>query len=210
MVSLKIKVTITEEMLGMAAANKEIYRDFIAKRCETNKVEDEIEALPNIDEEMEKSMTVFHRDETDNPIMFDYQIKGFFKDNILALQNMDDSPLDTKEKQKKLGLTKYMYKRTMGKLVHITPRKIKLNIPEGGKMGACSRPLRGETMKGERIALAHSETVPVDTTLEFEITILNKNLLECVMAELEYGKLIGLGQWRNSGKGRFTYEIIEK
>jgi len=25
---------------------------------------------------------------------------------------------------------------------------------------------------------------------------------------LDYGKLKGFGQWRNSGKGRFSYEII--
>ena len=28
--------------------------------------------------------------------------------------------------------------------------------------------------------------------------------LEC----LDYGKLRGIGQWRNSGKGRYTYELI--
>lgn len=28
------------------------------------------------------------------------------------------------------------------------------------------------------------------------------------MEWLDYGKLRGLGQWRNSGKGRFTYEIL--
>lgn len=28
------------------------------------------------------------------------------------------------------------------------------------------------------------------------------------MEWLDYGKLRGLGQWRNSGKGRFTYELL--
>ena len=30
--------------------------------------------------------------------------------------------------------------------------------------------------------------------------------MEC----LDYGKLRGLSQWRNSGKGRFTYEVLEQ
>ena len=32
---------------------------------------------------------------------------------------------------------------------------------------------------------------------------------DCIMEWLEYGKLRGLGQWRNSGKGRFTFEVLE-
>ena len=28
-------------------------------------------------------------------------------------------------------------------------------------------------------------------------------------AEVERGKYKGIGQWRNSGKGRFTFEIID-
>ena len=27
---------------------------------------------------------------------------------------------------------------------------------------------------------------------------------------LNYGQLRGFGQWRNSGKGRFTYEVLEE
>lgn len=26
---------------------------------------------------------------------------------------------------------------------------------------------------------------------------------------LDYGVLRGIGQWRNSGKGRFTYEVLD-
>jgi hypothetical protein len=29
-------------------------------------------------------------------------------------------------------------------------------------------------------------------------------VIEC----LDYGKRRGIGQWRNSGKGRFTYEVL--
>ena len=33
-------------------------------------------------------------------------------------------------------------------------------------------------------------------------------LQKLVLEWLDYGKLRGLGQWRNSGKGRFTYELL--
>jgi hypothetical protein len=33
---------------------------------------------------------------------------------------------------------------------------------------------------------------------------------ETVVREwLDYGKLRGLGQWRNSGKGRFSWEVLQ-
>jgi len=61
--------------------------------------------------------------------------------------------------------------------------------------------------QGERIALARSETCPAGTQMWFTVTCLwdyEKLLTEW----LDYGRLRGLGQWRNSGKGRFTYEIL--
>jgi len=32
---------------------------------------------------------------------------------------------------------------------------------------------------------------------------------KAVLEWLNYGALRGIGQWRNSGKGRFSYEITE-
>jgi hypothetical protein len=38
---------------------------------------------------------------------------------------------------------------------------------------------------------------------------LNNDLEAVVIEWLEYGKFRGLGQWRNSGKGRVIHEIIK-
>jgi len=35
---------------------------------------------------------------------------------------------------------------------------------------------------------------------------MKKMVMEC----LEYGKLKGIGQWRNSGKGKFIFELEEE
>jgi hypothetical protein len=77
-------------------------------------------------------------------------------------------------------------------------------------MNECQRPLRASTAQGERIALAHSETVPTGSWFDVEIKCLVDGYTKIVKEWLDYGELRGLGQWRNSGKGKFTYEILEE
>jgi hypothetical protein len=75
-------------------------------------------------------------------------------------------------------------------------------------VGRCERPLRAQTAQGERVALASSETVPAGCTLEFTVIALREDLLDYVEEWLDYGGLRGFGQWRNSGKGCFTWELV--
>ena len=51
------------------------------------------------------------------------------------------------------------------------------------------------------------QAVPPGSTLDFEIKIFARDLIPYVQMWLQYGVLRGLGQWRNSGKGRFS--VIE-
>lgn len=212
METMQIKITTTEGMLGTSPANPQLYEDHIKSKHPDKKGQDELESLPDIEEEIQKGLTVFHRGKDGGPIVYDYWIKGFFKDTILALQDADSdtSPISTKAEQKKLGLTRWTYKRTVDNQIFVCPREIKLQLPEGEELGWCERPLRAETQKGERVCLAKSEEAPAGTVLEFEIKILNKNLKSIVKECLDFGMLKGLGQWRNSGKGRFNWEEIKK
>ena len=77
-----------------------------------------------------------------------------------------------------------------------------------GEISTCQRPLRAQTAQGERVALAMSEEVPAGATMDITIKVLDKALLPAIREWLDYGELRGLGQWRNSGKGRFTWEEI--
>lgn len=77
-------------------------------------------------------------------------------------------------------------------------------------MGDCQRPLRASTAQGERVALANSETVPAGSWCDVEITVLKDDLIKMVKECLAYGKLKGIGQWRNSSKGRFVFELTEE
>jgi hypothetical protein len=99
------------------------------------------------------------------------------------------------------------HKKIIDGLIFVSPNMITLNFE--GEVGICQRPLRAQTAQGERVALSMSEEVPAGATAEFTVTCLDSGHVAAVKEWLDYGKLRGIGQWRNSGKGRFTYEIIE-
>ena len=193
---LKVRVTFMEEVLGTASNNPEIHSEFIASKApDALSREEEVEAI-GAEAVIEKSMTVFPRNKDGNPIFFDYQIKGFFKDSAGALRKVSGS------KCSKIKA----YKKEIDGLLFVYPRMIE--IQQSGPMGTCERPLRASTAQGERIALSNSETVPAGSSVEFTIECLTKDMYDLAVECLDYGKRRGIGQWRNSGKGRFTYEIV--
>lgn len=196
MKEMKVKLTLTEEILGTASNNPEIHSEFIAKKApDAQSREEEIEAI-GVNAEVEKSMTVFPRDENGNPIFWDYQVKGFFKDACGMLRKVS--------KTKSSGIK--AYKKEIDGLIFVQERQIPFIYV--GDIGNCQRPLRAQTAQGERISLANSETIPAGATLEFTVECLVDADMDAVREWLDYGRLRGLGQWRNSGKGRFTWEEI--
>lgn len=193
MKEMKVRLTFTEEILGTASNDKEIHAEYIASKApDAPSKEEEIEAI-GVEGMIEKGMTVFPRNEEGEPILFDYQIKGFFKNSAKAFNYV-----------KKISA----YKTKIDNLVFIKERKIVLQLPEGAEIGNCQRPLRASTAQGERVALANSESCPIGTVVEFTIMVMLDELMNNVIEWLNYGALNGIGQWHNSGKGRFTWEDI--
>lgn len=196
MKELKVKVTFTEELLGTASNDPEIHTEFIASKApDAPSREEEVEAL-GVDEVVEKSKTVFPRDEKGAPIMWDYQIKGFFKDSCGMLRKVTGS-VSSKIKA---------YKKEIDGLIFVKERKIPIQF--GGEIGSCQRPLRAQTAQGERVSLANSESIPAGASIEFTVVCMCDAHMQAVIEWLDYGQLRGMGQWRNSGKGRFTWEAI--
>ena len=196
--TLKVRLTFQEEILGTASNNPEIHSEFIASKAPDHmKLEEEVAAI-GVEESIEKAMTVFPRNGSGNPILWDYQIKGFFKDSAAALKKVPG----TKASKVKA------FKKEIDGLLFVAPRMIPLNLPSA--LGHCERPLRASTPMGERVALANSETAPAGTTIEIEIQAMTKDMLELARECLDYGVYRGIGQWRNAGKGRFTWEEIEE
>ena len=135
-------------------------------------------------------MTIFPK-ENGIPFLWDYQIKGFFKDACGMMRKVSGN-VSSKMKA---------YKKEIDGLIFIKERKIPFQFD--GEMGICQRPLRAQTAQGERIALSSSETIPAGAAIEFEIECLVDSDMNAVAEWLDYGKLRGIGQWRNSGKGKF-------
>lgn len=196
MKEIKVKVTFEEKILGTASGNPELHRDYIASNAPDAKTkQEEIEEL-GVDGVEKKDMTVFPRLDDGTPFLYDYQIKGFFKNACGTLKKVTDS------KSSKIKA----FKKEIDGLVFVFPRRIPLVFE--GEIGNLQRPLRASTAQGDRIALANSECCPEGTEITFTIRLLKDDMESTVIEWLNYGALNGLGQWHNAGYGRFRYEII--
>ena len=194
--SVRVRLTLIEPLLGTASANPDIHREFIAsKNPDAGSIEDEVATI-GADAVADKGMTVFARMDDGRPMVWDYQIKGFFKDAAGMLRRVKSS------KSSKLKA----YKKIIDGLIFVEERRIPIEFD--GELGNCQRPLRAQTAQGERVALAESEMAPAGSTLTFTITTLEDGLMPAIEEWLRYGRLRGLGQWRNSGMGRFEFEAL--
>ena len=206
----KIHVTITfiEPILGTAPADPEVYVRFIGSKApDASTIDDEVAAL-GAAEVAERGMTVFPRDKGGNPILLDYQIKGFFKDACGMLSRVGGKGEDGKKKKVNESSKLTAYKKIIDGLIFVQPREIPFIFD--GDIATCQRPLRAQTMQGERVSLAMSEEIPAGAKIEFDVLCLSDENAAAVYEWLDYGILRGIGQWRNSGKGRFTYEASEE
>jgi len=194
---MKYQITLrfTEPLLGTVPLDKEVYTSYIAAKKAELSPDELNEELDTIHEE--KSRTGFHTLEDGTPILYDYVLKGFFKDACRMLRRVPG----TQSKK----LTAFL--KIIDGLLFVTPRQIPIVL--SGGMSVLERPLRAETAQGPRIALTASDSIPVGSTLEFVVSVLGKDVDEDLLREwLDYGALRGLGQWRNASYGRFEYELI--
>lgn len=198
MKNLKVKITFTEEILGTASNDKEIHKEFIASKAPDAPSREEEVAAVGVEEVFDKGVTVFPRNADGKPIAWDYQMKGYFKDACGMLRKV------AKTECSKIT----SYKKQIDGLIFVSPRQIPIEFD--GEMGICQRPLRAQTAQGERVALASSESISAGATMTFNIMLMIPEHEKAIREMLDYGKLRGFGQWRNSGKGRFDYEILEE
>lgn len=201
----RIRIELIDEMLGTNPGDKKIHERFInSKAPDAETREEELTHLPTEDM-VSKEMTVFYRNADGDPEMACYHLYGFFKSACGYLRKVKGS------QSSKLKA----YKKTIDGLIKVYPdandktgRFIKLNLPDGGDIGNCQRPLRAQTMQGERVALANSETVPAGTWFECDICVWDPDTWNYIEEWLKYGEFNGLGQWRSSGKGAFKFAYV--
>jgi hypothetical protein len=157
-----------------------------------------------------KGTTVFFRDPaTGRPMIGDHMIYGFLKAAAEAIGR-------TLEKKNSTPLHSISYTESLiNQHIRCEDRFIvfdrDLVQTEDGKTAYLQRSLRAETAQGPRISLAKSEMVPEGAVLNFTFKVMEGSpLTEKILRRLfDYGDFVGLGQWRNSGYGMFTYALEE-
>ena len=197
MKELAVEITFKQGVLGTLTGDKDVYRSFIGSKApDANTVEDEVAAL-GTDEVIDKGKTFFPKTKEGKPFIYDYQVKGFFKSAASAM---------SKVKGSKSSALK-AYKKQIDLRIFIKDRE---NIIENfDEIGECQRPLRCQTMQGERVSLAISEEIPAGATCKFTIQMLCDEDIDMVKEWLDYGQFNGFLQWRNSGKGSFTWKEVK-
>ena len=187
-----LKITFVTSVLG-TQPQKDVATEYITSKA-TDPVTgelpaDELETLP---EALEKGTTAFHK-LGGKPIYYDYMIKGFLKEAGSTFNGLRG----VKNLRSKIE-----------NFAFVTPRRISLNLPTGASIAFCERPLRAMTAQGPRTSVARSEELPEGTWLECVLEIYDGPISEPLLLDLlSYGERKGLGQWRNGGHGRFTFEL---
>lgn len=199
-------------LLGSNPAADDLHSRFVAAKAATAKRRAAEENMLPLPEEMpeddfdSRGMTVFLRDNKGSLCLGNHAIKGFFKGALTTLKEQ-------------VGMA--AVKTKVDKLLFIAPDFVPIldghGEPQKEPDDHKERPLRAETAMGPRETIVSSEMVIPPWQVEFSVTVVeNKGTrasraldFEVVEAALEYGKLHGLGQWRNGGYGRFTWERID-
>jgi len=189
--------------MGTSSSSKEIHEEYIASLAPDARSREEEIASIGVDAEVEKSKTVFPRlngKSNGQPFVWDYQIKGFLKEAARAMARV--TGLETSRTK--------AYLKIVNDCIFVYPRKIPLNYDgaEQGAVGSCQRPLRAQTMQGERVTIANSETVPAGAWFDFDVKMYDEKYEKLLLELLPYAADKGLLQWRNSGKGRTDISVV--
>ena len=199
----QVKITFDGPLLGTAPTNPQLYTDYIVEKAVANGVNgvaDEWDTMPTAEdvERQTRGLTAFHRNSAGQNILYNYMIRGFFKEmcgHLWKVPGTESSKLKA-------------YKKRIDGWVFVEPRQVPIKL--SGPVTILERPLRAETPQGPRVALTSSAMIPAGSTAEFRLKIINGKeiTLDLLTEWLDFGQNIGLGQWRSSSfYGTFTYQI---
>lgn len=204
---LKVALTLTDEMLGTLSSNVNIWEDYQSKGVASEEAKSEERKLveESIAKSNDQAQTIFLR-QGDDIVIPAYMLKANLKEASRAMIQVDGSLTH------KISSA---YVSKIVQLVFVQPKYLKCVLPPGATVGTCQRPLITNGPQGKRTALAKSETIPAGTKIYATITCLAEKVgkvsiqtNDWIEELLRYGALYGLGQWRNSGKGTFTFEYV--
>jgi CRISPR/Cas system CMR subunit Cmr6 (Cas7 group RAMP superfamily) len=171
-------------------------------------IKGELESLKEtLDEQELRGVTVFFRDKAGMPCIGDHMIKGFLKAAAEAVAR-------TLPKKNGTILNSASYTESIINQ-HVTIEQQFISFDKDvmksadGSIKYCERSLRAMTAQGPRVSVAKSECIESGAALKFTLLVLeNSPLTEEALKKLfSYGRVSGLGQWRNAGYGQFKCTI---
>jgi hypothetical protein len=223
-----LELVFKTELLG-SCPQKDIVAAFLQDKRQFEMDDEEEEALAYGDQ-LEKGTTFFYRHpETDDLVLSEHQIKGFLKKmgqtyngripvnaKVKAKVNEEvDEEVDeeankeAKKDPKKPTKMVSMLRNKIYTLVFVRPRWIP--ILDAGTPEFLERPLRAETAKGPRTALARSEMLLPGCRVLCELHVKPGEIGEHVLrALLDEGQYWGIGQWHSGGYGLFDYTLVKR
>jgi uncharacterized protein (UPF0248 family) len=225
---MTVELTFTEKMLATSPADPATYEKYIIGKATEKGIEvdkkDEIKTLKNKSEEegeveeeaiSEERTMIFHREDDGKPFIYSYMIKGHHKTACEALRKVSGTESEKiKSYTKAIDLRIFVNSSNVSPMPaphrSIFPMHIPLVLPKDGIMEFLARPMKGQTMRGPRITILKSETVPIGTKIGFVIKTIDDKLRDAIEEWLEYGAEYGLGAWRNAGWGKFSYKILDE
>lgn len=166
-----------------------------------------------IEKELEdKPVTVFARNAKQELVIRDYYVRGFMKASLRAFIELGIAPT---------GLNAWNFKGAVDQFLQVGPVHIPLLQANGEVISEAAgynvRSQRVTTMQGDRVCLACSEELPAGTMAEFDIKWFKSSSGKAKQAIwekalvgylLDFGQVVGLGQWRSGGYGRFTWSEV--
>lgn len=210
------RLTGITPILGSQPAQADIRQKYILSKAPT---QEQLEAEAKMTAEdiqadlEEKGLSVFLLDPSTGALsLMDYVIKGYLKEAIGTLKMLN-------------GVTAHK-KKVDGCIFSYSPegdnpdQRRFLRFKRDGEYildddEINERVLRADTAMGPRTTLVGSEQIDTPWTLDVELQLLPTSgkgniTWDVIEQAFEYGEQRGLGQWRNAGWGRFTFELIEK
>lgn len=187
----RLTLTLTEDMLGTVPYDQNIYETFIETKKPKDVKDKESRTVPKPGEdEKTRGRTGFHRDPKRGLFLYNYMIKGFFKNAANVLKGEERG-----------------HKSLVNDHLFVFPRRLYLKVKQ--HHGIFPRPLRAQTMQGPRVTVVQSDFVKAGTKVECELVVADSWLVNEKMLRkwLEYGELMGLGQFRNGSFGTFEYKL---
>jgi hypothetical protein len=203
MKKLNVKVVFVTGLLGTKPNNQEIFSEFIASNAPDAKTRQQEIEDSSVSEVVDKSTTVFARTKDGRPVFMDYHWKGYFKEKCSFLKKNDT--VDDGSKPKSASIK--AFKKEIDGNIFVYPRKIVIHTDD--ELTINQRPLRTQTMQGERVALNSSEEIHARSWCEFTVECEIEKHIDSVREWLNYGVKHGTGQWRNSGAGRFLWMELD-